>query len=69
MSFMFGMGTTEMLVILGIVVIMFGASRLPQLGEGMGKALRGFKKAVSEIDAPDPPKPPVADKKPDPQDG
>jgi TatA/E family protein of Tat protein translocase len=35
---MFGLGMPELLVILVIVVIIFGASRLPQLGEGLGKA-------------------------------
>jgi sec-independent protein translocase protein TatA len=38
----------ELLVILVIVIIIFGASRLPQLGEGLGKAIRGFKKGISD---------------------
>jgi len=38
----------ELIIILVIVIIIFGASRLPQLGEGLGKAIRGFKKGVSE---------------------
>ncbi len=45
---MFGLGMPELLVILVIVVIIFGASRLPQLGEGLGKAIRGFKKGISD---------------------
>lgn len=45
---MFGLGMPELIVVLVIVVIIFGASRLPQLGEGLGKAIRGFKKGVSE---------------------
>ena len=45
---MFGLGMPELLVILVIVVIIFGASRLPQLGEGLGKAIKGFKKGISE---------------------
>jgi sec-independent protein translocase protein TatA len=45
---MFGLGMPELLVILVIVVIIFGASRLPQLGEGLGKAIRGFKKGIGE---------------------
>ncbi len=45
---MFGIGTTELLAILAIVLIIFGVGKLPQIGEGMGKAIRGFKKAVSE---------------------
>ena len=44
---MFGLGMPELLVVLVIVVIIFGASRLPQLGEGLGKAIRGFKKGIS----------------------
>jgi sec-independent protein translocase protein TatA len=38
----------ELLVILVIVVIIFGANRLPQLGEGLGKAIKGFKKGISD---------------------
>ncbi len=45
---MFGLGMPELIVILVIVVIIFGGSRLPQLGEGLGKAIRGFKKGISE---------------------
>ena len=44
---MFGLGMPELLIILVIVVIIFGASRLPQLGEGLGKAIKGFKKGIS----------------------
>jgi sec-independent protein translocase protein TatA len=44
---MFGLGTPELIVILVIVVILFGASRLPQLGEGLGKAIKGFKKGIA----------------------
>jgi sec-independent protein translocase protein TatA len=45
---MFGLGMPELLVILVIVVVIFGANRLPQLGEGLGKAIRGFKKGISD---------------------
>lgn len=46
---MFGtMGFSELIIILVIVLILFGSSRLPALGEGVGKALKGFKKAVHE---------------------
>jgi sec-independent protein translocase protein TatA len=47
---MFGLGTTELIVILLIVLIIFGASRLPQLGEGLGKAIKGFKKGIAGDD-------------------
>jgi len=49
---MFGsMGFTELILILFIVLIIFGAGKLPQLGEGLGKAIKGFKKSVHEADA------------------
>jgi sec-independent protein translocase protein TatA len=38
----------ELLIILVIVIIIFGASRLPQLGEGLGKAIKGFKKGIAD---------------------
>ena len=47
---MFGLGTTELLVIFGIVVLLFGARRLPELGSGIGKAIRNFKSGVSGKD-------------------
>jgi sec-independent protein translocase protein TatA len=43
-----GMG--ELLVILVIVMLVFGASRLPQIGEGFGKAIRGFKRGIQGDD-------------------
>lgn len=47
---MFGtMGISELIIILVIVLIIFGAGRLPSIGEGVGKALKGFKKEVNEI--------------------
>ena len=47
---MFGtMGISELIIILVIVLIIFGAGKLPQIGEGVGKALRGFKKEVNDI--------------------
>jgi|SRR3982751_3765034 len=49
---MFGsIGFTELILILFIVLIIFGAGKLPQLGEGIGKAIKGFKKSVHEADA------------------
>ena len=53
---MFGtMGFSEMIIILVIVLIIFGAGKLPQIGEGVGKALKGFKKEVNDIPAPEAP--------------
>jgi sec-independent protein translocase protein TatA len=49
---MFGsIGFTELILILAIVLIIFGAGKLPQLGEGLGKAIKGFKKSVHEAEA------------------
>ncbi len=45
---MFGLGMPELIVVLVIVVVIFGATRLPQLGEGLGKAIKGFKKSISD---------------------
>src|SRR5919112_1003746 len=51
---MFGsFGWMELLLILIIVLIIFGAGKIPQLGEGLGKAIKGFKKSVNEPDAVD----------------
>lgn len=51
---MFGsFGWMELMLILVIVLIIFGAGKLPQLGEGLGKAIKGFKKTVHEADAID----------------
>lgn len=54
---MFGLGMPELLIVLVIVVIIFGASRLPQLGEGLGKAIKGFKKGIAESQDKDKDKP------------
>ncbi|MEE8184935.1 MAG: twin-arginine translocase TatA/TatE family subunit [Thermodesulfobacteriota bacterium] len=45
---MFGIGTTELILILLVVMIIFGVGKLPQVGEGLGKAMKSFKKATSE---------------------
>ena len=46
-------GWMELLLILFIVLIIFGAGKIPQLGEGLGKAIKGFKKSIHEPDAMD----------------
>ena len=58
---MFGFGMGELLLILVIVLIIFGAGKLPDLGEGLGRGIRNFRKQVKapdEIDiTPKPDKP------------
>jgi sec-independent protein translocase protein TatA len=44
---MFGMGLGELVLILLIVVVVFGATKLPQLGDGLGRAIKNFKRAVN----------------------
>ena len=54
---MFGLGMPELIVILIIILIIFGAGKLPEIGSGIGKGIRNFKKAThdkpDEINAPD----------------
>jgi sec-independent protein translocase protein TatA len=47
---MFGLGIGELLVILVIVMIIFGAGKLPEIGEGLGRGIRSFRKAVKMPD-------------------
>lgn len=47
---MFGLGMPELIVILIVVLVIFGGSRLPEMGKGIGQAIRNFKKATSEPD-------------------
>ncbi len=44
---MFGLGVQELLIILVIALVLFGPSKLPQIGSGLGKAIRDFKKGIS----------------------
>ena len=46
-------GTQELLIVFGIVVVLFGARRLPELGSGVGKAIRNFKAGISGKDEVD----------------
>lgn len=45
---MFGIGIPELIIILVIVLVIFGANKLPEIGSGMGKAIKNFKKATNE---------------------
>ncbi|MAX65837.1 MAG: twin-arginine translocase TatA/TatE family subunit [Bacteriovoracaceae bacterium] len=45
---MFGLGTTELVVIAFVIVLLFGGRKLPQLGRSMGSAITNFKKGLSD---------------------
>ena len=47
---MFGFGHWELLIIIIIALIIFGAGKLPEIGSGVGNAIRNFKKGVSEVE-------------------
>jgi sec-independent protein translocase protein TatA len=63
---MFGLRMPELLLILLIVVILFGANKLPQIGAGLGQSIRGFKKALDGQDdkQDSPPAPGASDQTP-----
>jgi sec-independent protein translocase protein TatA len=48
---MFGFGHWELLIILAIALIIFGAGKLPEIGSGIGSAIRNFKKGVKEVES------------------
>ena len=45
----FGMGFGELVLILVIVMVVFGATKLPQLGDGLGRAIKNFKRSVGSL--------------------
>ena len=61
---MFGLSVPELLIILVVLLLIFGAKRLPEMGRSLGKGMREFKEGVSNADADEPvaaptPAPPV----------
>jgi sec-independent protein translocase protein TatA len=50
---MFGIGMPELLIILVIILIIFGAGKLPEIGAGIGKGIKNFKKSSKEPDSID----------------
>jgi len=47
---MFGLGTPELIVILGIAFLVFGGKKLPEIGSGLGKAISSFKQGLREAE-------------------
>jgi sec-independent protein translocase protein TatA len=54
---MFGIGWSELLLILVIALLVLGPTKLPEVAKGLGKGLREFKKALSEIESEEPQRP------------
>ncbi len=50
LAFIGGLGTSELMVILLIVLVLFGAKKLPELARGLGKSIKEFKKATQEAE-------------------
>jgi sec-independent protein translocase protein TatA len=48
-----GLGMPELFVVFLIVIVLFGASRLPQIGKGLGEGIKNFKKGIKGDDTPD----------------
>lgn len=54
---MFGIGVPELLVILLVCLLLFGASRLPEIGKSLGEGIREFKKSIKDAQEESPKKP------------
>lgn len=50
---MLGLGTTELLVIAGVIILLFGGKKLPGLGRSLGSAITNFKRGLNEPDKPE----------------
>ena len=53
---MFGIGMPELIIILVIILIIFGAGKLPEIGAGVGKAIKNFKSATNDAEKGEPDK-------------
>ncbi|TAE27313.1 MAG: twin-arginine translocase TatA/TatE family subunit [Cytophagales bacterium] len=49
LGFLGGLGTGEMILIFAVIVLMFGAKKLPELARGLGKGIREFKDATKDV--------------------
>ncbi len=47
---MFGLGTPELIIIMAIAFFVFGGKKLPEIGAGLGKGIRSFKKGLSDVE-------------------
>jgi len=47
---LFGLGTQELVIILAIIFLIFGAKRLPEIGSGLGRAIKNFKGGIKSVD-------------------
>jgi sec-independent protein translocase protein TatA len=52
-----GLGAMELMLVLAVVILLFGAKKLPDLAKGLGQSIKEFKKASKEADVEDPEKP------------
>lgn len=50
---MFNLGWTEVIIILGVAIVIFGPKKIPELGSALGKTLRGFKEEMNKKEDPE----------------